>query len=87
MLTSSHALGKVSGTLGFALAKEGTETNQGTPTFDDFKEQFERLRSSGFPVTASLDDAWLAFQAERERYACGTHRLAAAVLAPPAPWL
>ena len=59
----------------------------GRPAYEEFERQYERLRSGGFPVSVDVEVAWTAFSAQRQGYAERLEQLAAAVLAPPAPWL
>jgi hypothetical protein len=87
LMTSAHALEKVSSTISFATNSTRGDGQHSTPTFDEFRQESERLRSSGFPVTAKVEDAWAAFGGERSRYADRAYVLADAVLAPAAPWL
>ncbi|MGI9657915.1 MAG: hypothetical protein ACR2OD_03320 [Gaiellaceae bacterium] len=86
VLTSSHALEKVSKTLAFATRAGLAEAAVSAPTHEEFAHEYERLRASGFPVTAGLEDAWETFRAERDQYADRLALLSAAVLAPRAPW-
>jgi hypothetical protein len=44
------------------------------------------VRSAGFPVTRSTEDAWMIFSAWRAQYETLAYALADFVVATPAPW-
>ena len=86
VLTSTHALEKVSKTLDFAMSDQRDHSRSSEPSYDEFVREYERLRTGGFPITASREDAWDVFHTERDKYADRIHSLAQTALAPPAPW-
>jgi hypothetical protein len=55
-------------------------------TFAEFNEAVEMLRSVGYPVEHSAEQAWPHFRGWRLNYEDAAYRLAYAIDAPPALW-
>lgn len=67
-------------------AIERSETEPITITKDEFKDAYDMIKESGFPVDRDLDDAWVIFQATRKRYEFAAYGLTELLDAAPAPW-
>lgn len=57
-----------------------------TLPYERFTYGVEHVRSSGFPVTRSPEDAWMIFEGWRAQYEALAYTLADFVVATPAPW-
>lgn len=70
-----------------ALAWRGAKPGA-SPTlpYERFTYGVEHVRSGGFPVTRSAEDAWMIFSAWRAQYETLAYALADFVVATPAPW-
>ena len=52
----------------------------------EFDDAVDRLRRSGFPITADLDDAWGLFRTIRSSYEFPAYQIMRALDVAPAPW-
>jgi hypothetical protein len=55
-------------------ASEGTAASEITLPFDRFREAYEYLHSTEFPVPRSVEDAWATFSGWRVRYGADAMR-------------
>lgn len=54
--------------------------------FDRFREAYEYLQSSEFPMMRTVEDAWTTFSGWRARYEADAYALNDFTVAVPAPW-
>jgi hypothetical protein len=67
-------------------ADDGAAVSEINLPFDHFREAYEYLRSTEFPVLRSVEDAWATFSGWRARYEADAYALNDFTIAVPAPW-
>ena len=67
-------------------SSDGAAASEITLPFDRFREAYEYLQSTEFPVLRSVEDAWATFSGWRARYEADAYALNDFTVAVPAPW-
>jgi hypothetical protein len=67
-------------------AGDGAAASEIALPFDRFREAYEYLRSTEFPILRSVEDAWVTFSGWRARYEADAYALNDFTVAVPAPW-
>jgi hypothetical protein len=67
-------------------ADDGAAASEIALPFDRFREAYDYLRSTEFPILRSVEDAWVTFSGWRARYEADAYALNDFTVAVPAPW-
>jgi hypothetical protein len=80
------AFNRISKVLGWEVDPDPSPEGPILLTFEEFNQAVEMLRTVGFPMERSAEEAWPDFQGWRVNYETAAYRLADRLTAPPAPW-
>lgn len=81
-----ECLRKVAVTVGIPYDSDPSPTDPLELSFDEFCHGVDRIRSSGFPIERSDEEAWKHFRGWRVNYEAIAYRLAQGIDAVPALW-
>jgi hypothetical protein len=84
--TGFVALQQISRTMGITVQEDPDPDGPLSLTFEDFAVAVDMLRSLGYPLEASTEQAWPNFRGWRVNYESAAYAVAYAVDAPPALW-
>ena len=77
---------RIGASMGWAIDLDPNPEGPIELEYEEFESAVERLRSYGFPMERSAEEAWPDFQGWRVNYETVAYRLADHLTAPPAPW-
>ena len=80
------ALTRIGVTLGWDVDSDPDPSGPIQLTFAEFDEAVTMMRETGFEMERSAEEAWPDFVGWRVNYEKVAYRLAARIVAPPAPW-
>jgi hypothetical protein len=80
------ALTRIAVTLGWEVESDPNPAGPLELTFAEFEEAVNMMRETGFEMERSAEEAWPDFVGWRVNYEKVAYRLAARIVAPPAPW-
>lgn len=80
------ALNRIAVTLGWDVESDPDPAGPLVLTFAEFEEAVNMMRETGFEMERSAEEAWPEFVGWRVNYEKVAYRLAARIVAPPAPW-
>jgi hypothetical protein len=80
------ALTRIAVTLGWEVDPDPDPAGPIKLSYAEFEEAVEMMRETGFEMERSAEDAWPDFVGWRVNYEAVAYRLAAHIVAPPAPW-
>ena len=79
-------INRIATTLGWTVDPDPDPEGPIELTYPEFEEAVEMLRSVGFPMERTAEEAWVDFRGWRVNYETVAYRLADRLTAPPAPW-
>jgi len=80
------ALNRIAVTLGWDVESDPDPAGPIELTYAEFEEAVGMMRETGFEMERSAEEAWPDFVGWRVNYEKVAYRLAARIVAPPAPW-
>jgi hypothetical protein len=80
------ALNRIAVTLGWDVDTDPDPAGPLELTYAEFEEAVNMMRATGFEMERSAEEAWPDFVGWRVNYEKVAYRLAARIVAPPAPW-
>jgi len=80
------ALNRIALTLGWDVESDPDPAGPIQLTYAEFEEAVTMMRETGFEMERSAEEAWPDFVGWRVNYEKVAYRLAARIVAPPAPW-
>jgi hypothetical protein len=80
------ALRQIAATMRLTVDEDPDPDGPISVTYEEYAEAVEVLRSVGYPIQVSTEEAWPDFRGWRVNYESVAHALAYAVDAPPALW-
>jgi hypothetical protein len=80
------ALTRIGVTLGWEIDPDPDPAGPIDLTFAEFQEAVNMMRETGFEMERTAEEAWPDFVGWRVNYEQVAYRLAARIVAPPAPW-
>ena len=80
------ALNRIAVTLGWEVETDPNPAGPIMLTYEEFEEAVNMMREAGFEMERSAEQAWPEFVGWRVNYEKVAYRLAAHIIAPPAPW-
>ncbi|HVB50469.1 MAG TPA: hypothetical protein VND89_01815 [Acidimicrobiales bacterium] len=80
------ALNRIAVTLGWDVESDPDPASPIQLTYAEFEEAVTMMRETGFEMERSAEEAWPDFVGWRVNYEKVAYRLAARIVAPPAPW-